>query len=75
MTESDYTFAQGVSDVQNSLLSLIGARNEVRRALDDGKPAGSANAPTSGGGTSKGIDPLWIVGGAIALVFILKAVK
>lgn len=74
MNESDYTFAQGVTDAKNSLLSLIGARNEVRRALDDGKPAGSANAPTSGG-TSKGINPLWIVGGALALVFILKVGK
>ena len=33
MNESDYTCAQGVSDAKNSLLALIGARNEVRRAL------------------------------------------
>ena len=74
MNESDYTFAQGVNDAKNSLLSLIGARNEIRRALDDGKPAGSANAPTSGG-APKGIDPMWIVGGALALVLLIKASK
>lgn len=74
MNESDYTFAQGVTDVQNSLLSLIGARNEVRRALNDGKPAGSANAPTSGG-APKSINPMWIVGGALAVVLLTKASK
>ena len=74
MNESDYTFAQGLKDVRDSLLSLIGARNAISRALDDGKPAGSANAPTSGG-TPKSIDPLWIVGGALALVLIIKVSK
>ena len=74
MNESDYTFAQGVNDAKNSLLSLIGARNEVQRALNDGKPAGSANAPTSNG-APKGINPMWIVGGALALVLIIKVSK
>lgn len=73
MNESDYTFAQGVTDAKNSLLSLIGARNEVRRALDDGKPAGSANAPTPPG--PKSLNPMWIVGGALAVVLLLKAGK
>ena len=73
MNESDYTFAQGVTDAKNSLLSLIGARNEVRRALADGKPAGSNNAPTPPG--PKSLNPMWIIGGALALVLIIKAVK
>lgn len=75
MNESDYTFAQGVNDAKNSLLSLIGARNEVKRALDDGKPAGSTNAPTSSSSAPKGINPMWIVGGALALVLLIKASK
>lgn len=73
MNESDYTFAQGVTDAKNSLLSLIGARNEVRRALADGKPAGSDNAPTPPG--PKSLNPLWIVGGALALVLLIKVSK
>ena len=73
MNESDYTFAQGVSDVKNSLLSVIGARNEVRRALDDGKPAGSANAPVPPG--PKSLNPMWIIGGALVMVLVLKAGK
>lgn len=73
MNESDYTFAQGVSDAKNSLLSLIGARNEIRRALNDGKPAGSDNAPTPPG--PKSINPMWIIGGALALVLIIKVSK
>ena len=74
MNESDYTFAQGVNDAKNSLLSLIGARNEVRRALADGKPAGSDNAPTPDDKKSR-IDPMWLIGGAVALVLILRAGK
>lgn len=73
MNESDYTFAQGVADAKNSLLSLIGARNEIRRALSDGKPAGSDNAPTPPG--PKSINPMWIIGGALALVLIIKVSK
>ena len=74
MDESQYTFAQGVTDVKNSLLSLIGARNDVRNALGDGKPAGSTNAPTSDS-TNKKLDPMWIIGGAVAVVLLIKLAK
>lgn len=73
MDEQNYTFAQGVADAKNSILSLIGARNEVRHALADGKPAGSDNAPTPPG--PKSLNPVWIIGGALAVVVLLKVAR
>ena len=73
MNDSDYTFAQGLNDAKNSLLSLIGARNEIQRALYDSGPVGSVNAPTPP--EPKSLNPMWIIGGALAVVLLLKASK